>query len=730
MLYLLYRGLRDPRYFTKMDERFGFLPPSFKPTGPGSIWFHAVSVGEVLSAVELIRRIRAAQPHAEIFVSVATLAGRDVAEQKLAGLANGVFFAPLDFRSVIRRVLRRLRPAIVVVLETEIWPNLYREAKLAGASLMVVNGRISDRALPRYRRYAWFFKHVLLWPDAILVQSQQDRDRYVVAGAPPERIHVAGNLKYDFSPPVAALAADLGGEPIWIAASTTAPVEAGDPDEDDVVIEAFKRLSVRYPRLLLVLAPRRPDRFPVVAEKLRQAGVNFVRRSERPHDVPLPGVLLLDSIGELAGLFERATVVFMGGTLAQRGGHNILEPAYFGKPVIVGPHMENFAAIIEEFAASGAVVQIDGASALRDAVEALLENPERAADVGKRAAALALGKRGTADRIAEQILTAADEGVPNPSRPLDARITLGPLASLWTAGNAANISRSKPKPLQTEVISIGGLSMGGAGKSPFVLYLAQKLNEAGRIPAILTRGYGRKSRLDVIVPRGETASVEQTGDEAQMFIRRAVAHVGIGANRYDVGRKMEQQLHPGVFLLDDGFQHFGLKRDRDIVLIDALDPLGGGVFPLGRLREPISALARASTIVITRAENRHTGIERLIRQHNAKAPIFRSRIVVTGEIPEGPVAAFCGLGQPRTFWRTLDELGISVVCRLQFPDHHRYTQADFHDIERQASGAEALVTTEKDLMNVPAGVSLPLKIYCLHIGIEIENEEELLRLIR
>ena len=184
--------------------------------------------------------------------------------------------------------------------------------------------------------------------------------------------------------------------------------------------------------------------------------------------------------------------------------------------------------------------------------------------------------------------------------------------------------------------------MGGAGKSPFVLYLAQKLDEAGQNPAILTRGYGRKSRLDVIIPRGESASVAQTGDEAQIFIRRGVAHVGIGANRYEVGRKMEQQLHPGVFLLDDGFQHFGLKRDRDIVLIDALDPLGGGVFPLGRLREPVSALARATAVVITRAENRHTGIERLIRQHNAKAPIFRSRVMVTGEIPQGHVAAFGG----------------------------------------------------------------------------------------
>lgn len=709
-----------------MEERFGVLPPSFKPTGPGSIWFHAVSVGEVLSAVELIRRVKTIQPHAEVFVSVATLAGREAAEQRLKGLANGVFFAPLDFRSVVRRVLRRLRPALVVVLETEIWPNLYRESKRAGAGLIVVNGRISDRALPSYRRHRWFFRHVLRWPDAILVQSQQDRERYLLAGAPEARLQVAGNLKYDFTPSASRIALDLPGDPIWIAASTTAPVEPGDPDEDDVVIDAFKRISSTNPGLLLIIAPRRPERFPIVTEKLRQAGVNFTRRSEGGTDLARPGVLLLDSIGELAGLFEHATVVFMGGTLAQRGGHNILEPAYFSKAVIVGPHMENFAAIMAEFAAARAVVEIEGPGALQSAVQELLDDPSRAKEIGSRAGALAASKRGVADHLAGQLLAAAGWGVPDPPHTLIARLTLGPLARLWSAGNAFNIGRTKAKALQTPVISVGGLTMGGAGKSPFVLYLAQKLSEAGRNPAILTRGYRRKSRLDVIVPRGESALVPDTGDEAQMFIQRGVAHVGIGANRYEVGRKMEQQLRPGVFLLDDGFQHFALKRDRNIVLIDALDPLGGGLFPMGRLRESFSALARATAIVMTRAEQSHPGIEQLIRRYNPRALIFRARVVPEA-LPLGTYGAFCGLGQPRTFWRTLDQLGIQVVCRLQFPDHHRYTEADLRDIERQAAGAEALLTTEKDMMNLPPGVTPPLPIHCLRIGIQIDNEQELLQ---
>jgi 3-deoxy-D-manno-octulosonic-acid transferase len=712
-----------------MEERFGFLPPSLKPTGPGSIWFHAVSVGEVLSAVELIRRVRSTQPRAEIFVSVSTLAGREVADRRLANLANGVFYAPLDYRSVIRRVLRRIRPAVVVVLETEIWPNLYRESKRAGAGLLVVNGRISDGALPRYRQWRGFFEHVLRWPDAILVQSQQDRERYVMAGAPEDRVRVAGNLKYDFTPPAAVNTVELNGNPIWIAASTTGPVEAGDPDEDDVVIEAFKRISVRYPGMLLVLAPRRPERFPVIAEKLAQSGVSFVRRSEGSTDVKLPGVLLLNSIGELAGLFERATVVFMGGTLPHRGGHNILEPAYFGKPVIVGPHMENFAEIMEEFSAADAVVRIDGPDALAAAVEVLLENPTRAADIGARARTLAMAKRGTADAIVKQILVAADEAVPDPPHTLEARITRGPLVAIWKAGHAANIARAHSKKLDTPVISIGALTMGGAGKSPLVAHLAQKLAEMGRNPAILTRGYGRKSRLDVIVPRGGNAGVEQTGDEAQTYIRQAAAHVGIGSDRYQLGCKMQRELNPDIFLLDDGFQHFRLQRDRNVVLIDALDPLGGGVFPLGRLREPFTALARATAVVIMRAEGRHMGIENLIRRYNSRAPIFRARVLPQGNLPTGPVAAFCGLGQPRTFWRTLEALGIKAAPRLVFPDHHRYTAGDLAEIRRQAAdaGARALVTTEKDMMNLPPGIVLPLEIYCLRIGIEIENEAELLR---
>ncbi len=311
--------------------------------------------------MELLRRLRAELPSAPLFVSTTTLAGRALADQKLAGLADGVFYAPIDFCFAVRRVLRTLRPAVVVVAETEIWPNLYREAKRAGCGLAVVNGRISDRAEPKYLRFKWFFGAVLRWPDRILAQSEGNRQRYLALGAPPERVSDGGNLKYDFRPSQAGIpeclrefVARTAPLEIWIAASTMPPAEAGDVDEDDAVIEAFRALCLNHPRLLLILAPRKPERFDAAAARLEAAGISYVRRSlldDEPPPVALPGVLLLDSMGELSSLFALDSVVFMGGSLARRGGHNVLEAAFYSRAVVVGPHMENFAEIAAEFQA-------------------------------------------------------------------------------------------------------------------------------------------------------------------------------------------------------------------------------------------------------------------------------------------------------------------------------------------------------------------------------------------
>jgi tetraacyldisaccharide 4'-kinase len=759
VFYFLYRIIRNRRYARHFNERLGGTPVSFKPTARGSIWLHAVSVGEVISSIRLIEELRAGNPHIPIFVSVSTLAGRATADEKLASLADGVFYAPIDYAFAIRRVISRIRPAVLVVLETEIWPALYREVKRASCGLMIVNGRISERAFPRYRLFRFFFQYVLELPDAIFVQSEADRARYLELGAPAEKTTVFGNLKYDLAAPstappkpIADLIASLQPRAVWIAASTMPGLDASDVDEDKAVINAFRMLAPIYPGLLLILVPRKPERFDSAARKLSEAGVAFLRRSEIKLDaeLELPGVLLLDTIGELAALFPLADVVFMGGTLAERGGHNILEPAICGRPIIIGPHMENFDAIAADFRAHDAIVEIRDASELAGSVDRLLADSALRANLGARCRELAMSKRGVAAKAAVEILKIQDAAIPVWMQPGPSKPILWLFSRLWIWGaqrkRASNWAQSRV--LHAPVVSIGGISMGGVGKTPLVGWLAEKLRGDGFHPAILTRGYRRKSiETNIVVPAGARMSAQKTGDEPQILIRTGFAHVGIGADRWATGCLLEEQLHPDIFLLDDGFQHWRLRRQMDIVLIDALDPFAGNaVFPLGRLREPVEALARADAIILTRAQplREYEGIKARIRAVNPSAPILLAKVEPESWVnertrqpspePPGPAVAFCGLANPGSFWQTLLALDITPVFRWAFDDHHHYTHRELKLLAMQAQlrGARALLTTEKDAMNLPENaleILGPAELYWLKIGTELEDEATLMELI-
>lgn len=754
--YFLYRGFRDPRYFRKFMERLGSLPGSYKRTAPGSIWLHAVSMGEVISSLRLIEQLRAQNPDIPIYVSTTTLTGRTTAGEKLAARVDGIFYAPIDYSFAIRRVLRRIRPAAVVILETEIWPNLYREIKLARCALLTVNGRISDRALPRYRRFRPFFRAALAFPDLISVQSETDRERYLSIGAPADRVKIGGNLKYDAAENVAApaaLVADfvsrIAPAPIWIAASVMPGADASDVDETDVVLSAFETLAAKNPRMLLILVPRKPERFDTAADALRLRGIAHVRRSQldAATGLQLPGVLLLDTIGELAALFALADVVFMGGTLARRGGHNILEPAFASRPIVIGPHMENFTAIAREFRAAGAVVEIDSADALAPAIDALFSNASRREELGRRALEIARSKRGVTARAVQEILAAHDRAIPAWNLRGFWKTIAGWLSYLWLWGGELRTRRRKPRSLSEPVISVGGIAMGGSGKTPFALMLARKLREMRLAPAILTRGYRRRSPASlIVVEAGGSAPAPMTGDEAQIFIRSGVAHVGICADRWRAGRAIEDRSHAGVFLLDDGFQHRALNRDVDIVILDALDPFAGGaLFPRGRLREPVEALARASLFVVARAQPRrqYAGLRERLREYNPAAPIIMARVepkrwvrAANGtETTQPPSAvAFCGLGNPDSFWETLHRLGLAPAFTWAFSDHHVYKPAQLKRLAAQARalGVPALVTTQKDAMNLPfnfASLIAPIEIYYLEIETRVDGEADLLAAI-
>ena len=764
ILYFLGRIVKNRRYLGRFYERLGFLPASFRQTTAGAIWLHAVSVGEVLSVVPLLRRLRSELPGAPVFVSASTLAGRALAAERLNGLADGVFYAPIDYCFAVRRVLRTLRPALVLIAETEIWPNLYREAKRAGCGLLLINGRISDAAFPRYLRFRAFFQAVLSLPDRILAQSALSRQRFLQLGAPPDRVLDAGNLKYDFQPGPSAIPAEIrqfldqtAPEHVFIAASTMPPARPGDVDEDDAVLDAFAELAPQFPRLLLILVPRKPERFEAAAAKLAQRGIPFVRRTGLASGARLerlPGVLLLDSIGELASLFTLESVVFMGGSLADRGGHNLLEPAFYARPVIFGPHMENFAEIAEEFQKANACVAISRPGELAAAATQLLLNPAACRSLGQSARKIAEARRGATSRVLEAAADLWDSAIPHDRPPFPLFQLLWLLSQLWAAaaalGRRWNLARRRR--LQTPVISAGNLTLGGSGKTPFVLWLVRRLREDGLQPGILIRGYRRRVPEKItLAEAGAPLPVARTGDEAQLLLRAALAPVAIGANRYLAGRALEQRFAPDILVLDDGFQHVRLARDLDIVLIDTLDPFGGGnLFPLGRLREPVEALRRAGLILLTRCEphRSYRGLTTRLRQINPRAPILKARIVPEAWIdcrtgaalplsppPGAPLAAFCGLANPASFWRTLRGLGCRPLFQRSFGDHHSYRPMELRRLAQEAVrlGAAALVTTEKDAINLCEGaceLAAPLRLYYLRIGITVDGEEELLRLVK
>jgi 3-deoxy-D-manno-octulosonic-acid transferase len=707
-------------------------------------------VGEVLAAIPLIAEVRRKTSRTKIFVSTTTLAGRETADKRLSALTDGVFYAPFDFVWCVRRVLRHIRPTVVVILETEIWPNLFRESKRIGCGLVIVNGRISDRALSRNKRFSGWFAPVLEQCDRILVQSSEMKDRFEAAGAPPDRVEVGGNLKYDVDPPAVArnspalrfIEADRE-RPLWIAASTSADDSIA---EEDFVIAAQRKL----PGWRLIIAPRKPERFESVSRLLAESGLNVMRRSA-PDFASEADILLLDSVGELSGLFPYATAVFMGGTLADKGGHNILEPAIFGKPIIAGPHMENFREISEHFERHRAFLRIEAGEELAAAVLAAAGDPA----LGERARDAAAAKRGAALRAAAAIMELYESRYPCDRHPQPSQGILWLLSVLWREGSKRDreSKRKRAESLPVPVVSVGNVTAGGTGKTPVTIELLRDFRADGA--GLLMRGYGRVVRENVVVlDEHHHPPVSSTGDEAQLCMRATGVPIGIGPDRRAAGMQLLNASPARILFLDDGFQHMQLKRDFDLVLIDALHPFGGGeLLPLGRLREPLEGLARASAFLITRSDEAPNirAIETILRRYNPTAPIFAARTVACGwheadgsefdidlfaELAEDMRAiAFCGLGNPDAFWHTLRQVGIDPVASYAFDDHHQYTPSEIRRLARHARdiGAGSMLTTAKDVVNLdpefPAIIGT-IKLYWLEVRTEIEDGTKLIDLIR
>ena len=426
--YWLVKGLRHGKYLSNLRERLGLSTAALDnlPAGhPGAIWIHAVSVGELLSSVALAKRLKKAYPDRPLVVSTTTITGQDLARKRLQ-FADAVFYFPLDWTFCVRRALRAVRPCLVVVLETEIWPNFLRDARRQNIPVLFVSGRISDRSFARYEQYLRrfdfflrpFLRSALSNAGAFLMQSAKDAERIRALGAPADRISVSGNLKYDMDlPPATPLSSWLeeearrqGRSPIVVAGSVVAT-------EEPLALIAFGVVQGEHPNALLVLAPRKPERFEAAADFIHESRRKFIRRSELVLTGHAQGtatgsngsisrdvtVILLDSIGELASVYRLADSAFVGGSLVPSGGHNILEPAAFGKIPVFGPSMENFADIAARFVAADAAIQVESPEDAGVAWIELLRNPERRRKMGENAQRLVDSSRGATDRVLAEI---------------------------------------------------------------------------------------------------------------------------------------------------------------------------------------------------------------------------------------------------------------------------------------------------------------------------------------
>jgi 3-deoxy-D-manno-octulosonic-acid transferase len=412
--WFLYQAIRYRKYIGSLAQRMGYLPVSFNLDGDESIWIHAVSVGEALTARSLLGDLRERYPKLRIFLSTTTLTGQQIARTRLRDV-DAVFFFPFDLPPFVNRTLRLVRPRLFIMMETEIWPTLLRACRRQGVKTMLVNGRISSRSYPRYRLARGFFRRVLADVDRFCMQSDESARRIVDIGADPARVTVTGSLKFEsLESPAVAAGRGAGrvlrffrippSRPVFMAASTM-------KGEEPFVLHAFAAVRRVHPGAMLIIAPRKPERFGEAEALARAEGLRVLRRTELSIDAePRADVVVLDTIGELAHLFQVATVVFVGGSLTDNGGHNILEPAVHGRPIVFGPCMQNFAEIAETFVRHQAAIQVPDAAALSTTVLRLMGDSVERARLGAAARALVEANRGAKPRT----LQAIDALLPRP----------------------------------------------------------------------------------------------------------------------------------------------------------------------------------------------------------------------------------------------------------------------------------------------------------------------------
>ena len=791
------RSVREKGFVERIRQSLGIFPEHAldKVAKKHCIWVHAASVGEIVATSPLIKEFHKEFPQTPILVSVVTTSGYEMANRIIKD-ADAIIYFPLDLPFLAGRVLRRIHPRVFLPVETELWPNFLKTARQMHIPVMMVNGRISDRSVKQYKYLNSLLTDMIGTVTKFAMQSDIDADYIMRLGAPPELVTVTGNTKFDqtytdVSPEEkAVIIHEMGlekAEGILLAGST-------HRGEEDFVLKAFKALREKHDKAKLVIAPRELLRTQEVIHLCKRAGFTVTTRTKQQEKGPQDAdIVILDTIGELGKVYSVGDVVYVGGSLITHGGHNILEPAAHGKAIIVGHYMFNFKDTHALFKKREACITVNNAQELANEVVNLFDDEDYRRRLEKETLAIVGENKGASRKSAIILRETLEEYESRPENRQRARSTqkinnfqtyfIDLVHNKEVDGIAENTLTAilyvfskiyallvdiklwgyrqgifSRKKLDCFVISLGNVTVGGTGKTPTAQRLASDIRDMGYKVVILNRGYRAKWHGKVgIVSDGQRLhmTAADAGDEAFMLAKHLPkVPVLIGADRSVTGQYAIENFGAEVAILDDGFQHWQLERDMDILLVDAVNVFGNGyMLPRGTLREPISHISRADVCLLTKVDQAADGSREYIRdtvhRYNDGAQIVESiheprrfipladwYVDIAGEgvdvnqMRGRKIMAVSAIGNPASFEQTLSDLGVIIIESLRYPDHHDYSMLEMSDILRQAEnmGAEAIVITEKDAVKIPmevvhAGSTVPVYVICVEVNFQAGKDE-------
>lgn len=810
--YYTYRLITEDGFKRRFRQSFGHVEEEeiAKVAQKDCIWIHGASVGEIVATSPLVKQIRKEMPERPILVSAFTVGGYNMAKQIIPE-ADAIIYFPLDLPFVAESMVKRIHPGIFMPVETELWPNFLRAIRERHIPVMMVNGRISEKSVKSYRYLYGIWEDMLNTVTRFCMQSSIDADYIAHLGAEADKIFVTGNTKFDQTY-AEVTAEDLQkyktelslGEayPIVVAGST-------HPTEEKAVLEAFKAVREKYPEARLIIAPRKTARADEIAKIAADFGYEAGYRSKMLEhenlrkDYP---VILLDTIGELGRIYAVGDVVYVGGSLSKHGGHNVLEPAAHAKPILVGPNMQNFKDSYALLSKVGACKMVNNVSELTKELLDIISNDERRQKMGAASLQVIKENRGADIRSIKYLkdlleLTSVpakeyksypvntrnltDEGggrlrhgdaiiqyvlqiAHGPETPFMGWVLLAFLRSmsyLYEFGVCFKLSLyksgiKKPERLPCCVISIGNITVGGTGKTPTAQKMAGIIKDLGYRVVILNRGYRSHWGKDIgVVSDGEKIymTAYEAGDEAYLMAKTLPGiPVIIGKNRAITGKYAVEKMQAEVIIMDDGYQHWQLERDLDIVLVDTLNMFGNGcVLPRGTLREPLENLDRGDLFLFTKTDQSsalsRVQLRKTIAKYNSRAPIIESihhpknfveiadwykgiaqSYKDLSELQGKDVMVFSAIGNPSSFEQTLSSIGLNILEAVRYPDHHDYGMLEMQYIGDLAKkkNAVAMITTAKDAVKIPTEYiysDRKIPLYILNMEIQVTDGMDKLR---